>query len=395
MTIIAQALFMGLQFCFPFWVVPWAEEFKVPHSQLMLVIVANSLMMGVVSPFAGMIFDRYPAHRVFAFGVCICCLVYTLLSFATSLWVVLFLYGIILPAGVILTANLFSQIMVSRWFMTNRGVAMGISALGVSLGAFVMPPIATTLLAHFDWRETFRILGAIAFVIPISAGMMVLTHKPDVAVVTHTPTHQSTGDLTLANTMLLQTRDFWLIASGFCMLQFACLPLQFGVGSYAKDLGISQQQAAFAVSLSAVSLGCGKLTFGRLADILPYRFSYWLATVLIFLGIGIYSIADSLLPFTLGLMLMTLGQGCILPISGGMVITRFGIQAFSRVLGFLWLFIPLGSVSPYLAGLIREATGSYSSAYLIMGIPLLMAAVAIRRLRDDRTFTKHVPVHQV
>lgn len=384
MTVLAQTIVVGIQYCFPFWVVPWAEEFQVPHSQLFLVVSASTLIVGFASPFAGAIFDRYPVHWLFSFGVVAFSLLYVLMSFATSHWVILLLYGLLLPATLVLTTNLFSQIMIARWFVESRGLAMGISALGVSFGAFVMPPIATALLAHYDWHATFRMLALSALVILIPTGLLVLTRKPDASSSPQTAVHGTTDASTLTTAALLRNRDFWLIAAGFGFMLLACLAAQFGVGSYAKDLGISQQQAALAASLSAVSFGCGKLGFGKLADLLPHRLSYWMAVTLVLLGIGIYSSAGSLLPFTLGLMLMTLGQGCFLPISSGMVIERFGVQSFGRVMGLLWMFIGLGSVSPFIAGLIRDATGSYSTAFIVMSLPLLLTAFAMRAMPASR-----------
>jgi MFS family permease len=377
-TVFAQTVVVGLSYCFPFWVVPWADEFQVSHSRLMLIVSLSTLLVGLVSPFAGVLFERHPPRRLFLFGVTLLFLVYVGMSFTRSYWIILGGYGLLLPLALVLTTNLFSQIMVARWFDENRGFAMGISALGVSFGAFLLPPIATALLGQYGWHETFRILAFAALLLLVPTGLLVLSREPEASVGQAHPHGGGESGITTAS--LLKNPRFWLIAFGFGSITFACMPVQFGVGSYARDLGISQQQAAYAASLSAVSFACGKLGFGRLADWLPYRISYWIASVLILLGISVHALADGLGGFTFGLMLMTLGQGCVLPISSGMVIASFGLQAFSRVLGLLWLFIGLSMVSPYIAGLLREGAGGYPPAFLLLSLPLLLAAVTMRAM---------------
>lgn len=378
MTVLSQTIVVGLQYCFPFWVVPWAEEFHVAHSQLLLIVSLSAVVLSLASPFAGVVFDRYPTKRLYGVGVIMVCLLYFAVSFATSYWVILVCIGLLLPTGMVLTTNLFSQIMIGRWFTSQRGLAMGISSLGVALGAFAFPPIATTLLTYFDWHMTFRILAFSALVILMPSGLLAFSRNPD------TPetrvSQESTDELTTF--ALLRNRDFWLIATGFGFLLLACTAVQFGIGSYAKDLGISQQHAAYAASLGAASLACGKLAFGKLTDIVSHRLCYWIAVVLAFLGIGIFSSAHSLPTLTLGMMLVAFGQGCMMPGSVAMVISCFGVQSLGRVLGLMWMFIGMGAFSPYLAGLARDALGSYSMAFPLLTVPLLFTAIAMRRIPD-------------
>lgn len=377
-TVFAQTVVVGLSYCFPFWVVPWADDLNVGHSQLMLIVSVSTLLVGLASPFAGVLFERHPPRRLFLLGVVLLALLYLGMSFTRTYWIILACYGLLLPVALVLTTNLFSQIMVARWFHENRGFAMGISALGVSFGAFLLPPIATTLLGQYGWHETFRILAFATLILLVPAALLVLSRPPEPATAQAHPHDGGGAGITTAT--VFRNPRFWLIAFGFGSITFACLPVQFGVGSYARDLGISQQQAAFAASLSAVSFAAGKLGFGKLADLLPYRISYWIAAALILLGIAVHALADGLGPFTLGLMLMTLGQGCVLPISSGMVIATFGLQAFSRVLGLLWFFIGLSMVSPYIAGLLRESSGGYPTAFLSLTLPLILAALAMRAM---------------
>jgi MFS family permease len=377
MTLAAQTVIVGIQYCFPFWLLPWSGEFHISQGRLMLVVSVSNLVSGAVSPVAGAVFDRYPVRAVFSLGVLGFALLFVVMSLANSYWVVLCCYGFLLPIASVLTTTLFAQITLARWFVSQRGLAMGISACGVSLGAFVLPPIATALLSRMDWHATFRVLGvAVTALIPI--GLLVL-RSPEhgspprpmlAAVVDETPVYTAA--------QVLREGDFWRIALGFGCILLACLPVQYGIGSYAADLGLSQRQAALAASLSAVGFAAGKLSFGKLADLIPHHLSYRIAVGFIVVGIVLCCTADSLLPLTVGLSLMTFGQGCTLPISAAMVASRFPMRSFGQVLGLLWMIVGLSSLSAYLAGLVRDASGSYPLAFTLLTIPLLGALYVLR-----------------
>ncbi|MBI5422818.1 MAG: MFS transporter [Opitutae bacterium] len=54
---------------------------------------------------------------------------------------------------------------VAEWFPRNeRALAQGIFNAGASLGAVVSAPLIALLFAHFGWRATFVIVGALGFI---------------------------------------------------------------------------------------------------------------------------------------------------------------------------------------------------------------------------------------
>jgi MFS family permease len=299
------------------------------------------------------------------------------MSFAHSYWIILCCYGFLLPMATVLTTTLFAQITISRWFLSERGLAIGISACGVSLGAFALPPIATALLARLGWHDAFRVLALlVVFLIPV--GLIVLgAREPALRAPAKVEGARNDGPAH-SYREVLRDSGFWRIALGFGAILLACLPVQYGIGSYAADLGLSQSQAALAASLSALTFAAGKLSFGKLADTIPHHLSYRLAVAFIAVGIGTCSTAKSLLPLTVGLSLMTFGQGCVLPISAAMVASRFEMRSFGRVLGLLWMVVGLSSWSAYLAGVIRDAAGSYALAFILLTLPLAAAAYVLR-----------------
>ena len=55
--------------------------------------------------------------------------------------------------------------LVSHWFDRLRGLALGLTMLGIGLGAVIMPSLAQALIARFGWKTAYSILGASALLI--------------------------------------------------------------------------------------------------------------------------------------------------------------------------------------------------------------------------------------
>src|SRR5262249_19224498 len=155
-------------------------------------------------------------------------------------------------------------------------------------------------------------------------------------------------------------------SAGFGAILVAFVPLLYSLGDYAHDLGIPPERAAAAAAMAALAMAPGKLTFGRLADWFSHRFLYRVGAIMIAAGIVVVSLSHSFTMLLAGLVLTNFGQGCYLPMLSSMIVSRFGAAAFGQVLGLAIVLIQLSAVAPYLSGLIRDATGGYGTAFLIM-----------------------------
>jgi MFS family permease len=379
----AQALTLGVQsYSFAFWVVRWSDEFGAPRSELMLIITVSVFVIGLMSPFAGIALDKFPVRILFCIGVAVFSISLFMVSTAHSHWMVMFYYGGLLSLGFILAGPLACQKLITQWFVTNRGLALGINAVGISIGAVAAPPIVTALLADFGWRETFKLLAAVIFVILLPIGWLVLRNDPASAnAAPEAPSHQSIPRQAPWSTrLLLRNRDFWIIALGFFALLAAYLPVLYSTGAYARDLGITQQRAAVGASIAAIVLALGKITFGKLADLTSHRLLYWGATGGIIVSIAVVSVAQSFPSLLLGLALTSFFIGSYYPLTSSMIVARFGAPSFGQVMGLVSIFVQCGALAPFVAGLIRDASGSYTVAFLTMLVPLVPAMIAMRWL---------------
>lgn len=380
-TLLSQAMIWGiLTFSFPFWIVPWLDEFQAPRSQLMLIISLQTIVAGLISPFCGIALDKYRPRWTIGAGAVFFAIGLLLISMARSHWEILILY-VALSFSAMFCGQLGCQALVSRWFTSNRGTALGISALGTAIGGFLMPPISTAMLASFGWRETFLMLSIAVLVLLVPAVWIILGKDPEqIDPEAKKDTGQAAAPTRWTTAQLLRNRDFWIVVICFCALLMAYLPATYSLGVYAMDLGIPQQRAAWIASVGAIALGVGKFAFGRLADKFELQWLYWGAGAGILASIIVVCVAGSWLPLMVAVALLSFCFGAYVPLLSVTVVNRFGAASFGQVLGLILMFTQLGTVAPYIAGLLQELSGSYVVAFIAMASPVLIAMIAMRSL---------------
>src|SRR5690606_26068146 len=135
-------------YCFTFFVVHWVAEFNTPRSELMLAYMGMTLVTGLLAPFYGILIDRAHSRWVITGGVVAFSLGLLAVAAAPNAIAIILCFWLVLPLGIGLAGPLMAQTLVAQAFATRRGMALGICALGTSIGGLVMPVVTTTLLTH-------------------------------------------------------------------------------------------------------------------------------------------------------------------------------------------------------------------------------------------------------
>lgn len=76
--------------------------------------------------------------------------------------------------------GLVSQTAINQWWSQKRGMIMGISGLSMSLlGMGTFPNLVHELIAAFDWRLTYIVLGISLLVLMAPLGYFFIRNKPE------------------------------------------------------------------------------------------------------------------------------------------------------------------------------------------------------------------------
>lgn len=374
LMLLMQTLVIGVgMYCFGFFVVHWMAEFSAPRSELMLGYFALTLMAGILAPVAGGWIDRYPHRWLMMLGAVVFALALVLLTLASSGWFIVAVFACILPFGLTLAGPLISQTLVAQAFVERRGMALGICALGTSLGGFLMPLIVTYALESYSWRQVLWVLAA------ISIGFLPLIYW--VLTASQTTRAQGAGKKTaMSNKNLFRDLNLYKLAFAYFVPATLFIGVLQNIGLHTQDLGMSQTQAGLIVSMAAGLMAGGKLLVGWLADKIAHGWLYFGLLTIVAVSMALSATATGFYLLALGVVVLGTSAGGLTPLINMVVVERYGMANFGRVMGVLMGSASLSGVSPFLVGWLRDLTGSYQTAFLLL-LPLVIpAAIAFARL---------------
>jgi len=386
-SLVIQAVSVGiLVYCFALFVLPWLDEFSTSRADVMVTISCLQIGMGVLGPPVGRLMDRFAMRNIVLAGAACLALGLWLVQFCTAVWQLWLLYATLMPLGMALMGTLASQTLVAKWFVEQRGLALGLSAMGTNVGGMIFPLIVAGWLLDVGWRQTFAWLAVTSLVIVVPLTFLVLARKPPVSEYTG-----QSGPGNLLNQRIWTTREilttslFWLPFVCLVPLNMAFGAVQFNLGVFAADAGLPGDAAAVLITVSSVCMLGGKLFFGSLGDRVDHRYLFWVASVLVCASLLLFLFTSGYPGLLAGVMFMGLAGGGILPMMGLIFGARFGAASFGRVMGFVMLNVLLGALAPVFAGAAYDAFASYDVAlwgFLALAVPAALAMYRLPRPPD-------------
>src|SRR5262245_40927930 len=156
---------------------PLGQEFGWSRTGISLAFSLGNLMFSGALPLIGRLVDRLGARKVILPSVLIFGLgVMSFYFLSASLWHFYALY--LLLGGVSSgTAPAYSKV-IPHWFDQKRGLALGLAMAGISVGGFILPPLAQTLITTVGWRQAYVFLGLLAIGITMPVVGLFLKETP-------------------------------------------------------------------------------------------------------------------------------------------------------------------------------------------------------------------------
>ncbi|MEM6710494.1 MAG: MFS transporter, partial [Pseudomonadota bacterium] len=156
-----------------------AGEFGDSRLGVGLGLTAVQVSGGLLAPFIGQALDRYPLKRVIATGAVAMGLGFLLLSQVASYAQFYLVLGAFIGFGAGAMGGLATAKLVSNWFESKRGTALGIAATGISASGVVMPAITALIVERFGWREGFLLYGAFTILVVVPLVLRLVISRPE------------------------------------------------------------------------------------------------------------------------------------------------------------------------------------------------------------------------
>ncbi len=372
---------IGALFSLGVFLKPIEDGMKWSRGAIGSVALVSWLIVGLGSFVSGILSDRVGTRPVVLAGGTLLGLGLVLSSQVTALWQFYLTFGLMVGASV----SAFYVPLTStatKWFSARRGLAVAIVSAGNGLGILVLSPLSRFLISTFDWRTALLILGDLAWLVVIPAGLLVRNSPEDVGGIAHGEASAGEASTPGSAGSALRSVPFWTIA----VTHFACCAAHSGpifhMVAHAMDQGVAKMAAATVLGVSGFSSIIGRLGTGLLAD----RFG---AKQILVTGLGaqaamvfLYLFASDPTIFYALALVFGLAYGGVMPLYALVTREYFGYRVMGTVYGGVFFVSSIGmGIGSYAGGYIFDVLGSYRWLYLgsfAIGLAAVLLAATLR-----------------
>ncbi|WP_374470116.1 MFS transporter [Phenylobacterium sp.] len=376
---------------------PLQDAFGWSRSDVSLAAAVGIFLYGLVGPFAAALMQTLGIKRTLVAGLAAMSAATALSLLMSEPWHYVATWGVLSGFGSGAVAMVLGAAVVNRWFVTNRGLVMGLLSAATATGALIFLPLMASLVEGGGWRPVVVLVSLVtAGLIPLV--LLLMPERPaDVGLrpygaaedVPAAPPGRPAESVRLALGALARgarTPTFWLLFGTF----FVCgLTTNGLVGahliSFCGDMGLPIVQAAGLLALMGVFDLVGTTASGWLTDRFDPR-------KLLFAYYGLRGLSLIALPFTdFGMMSLTIfavfyGLDWIATVPPTLRLANetFGDREAPIVFGWVLVGHQAGAATAaFGAGVLRELSGRYLEAFVIAGAFAIVAAALALMIRRE------------
>lgn len=384
-------LCIGFAYAWSVFSKPLMKDFGWTAPQASMAFTINLFVLPIAMILAGPLVKRFGVRVVVLLGGILFGLGLYLSGMINSVYQIYITYGLIAGSGI----GLIYSITVSntvKWFPENKGVAGGLTAGGFGAGSIIFAPVAAQFIATQGVLGAFQTLGLIFCGVILVLGIFIAAppeqEAPAKVEVEAVRTSQNSNDLTTRE--MLKTTDFYMI---WGLMVLGCIS-GLMIISQASPIGqvmvgLSPEQAAFAVGFIGLANATGRVVWGTISDKIG-RYNT-LMVMFLFSGAGLVALyfTHDLPLFMVGICLIAASYGGVFGLFPSITADRFGIKNLSMNYGVVMTGLSIGAfIGPQIAAYaVQQSGGSYNLAFIItLGINILAFALVfiVKQMSEKR-----------
>jgi MFS family permease len=349
---------------------PLLNEFGWTHAMTSGAFSLSMTMYGVLGIVVGVLNDRFGPRVVLTLCGFLLGLGYLLMSQVSDFWQMYLFYGVIIGTG--MSGVWVPQLStVARWFVGRRTLMTGIVLAGVSIGQLIGPPITTRLIALYDWRLSYIIMGVVAFLLVILFAQFL---RRDPTQMGQLPYGADEGKQPEARSdaqafslrEAAYTAQFWVAFGIFFCFGFGLFSIVVHIVPHAIELGISAAAAANILACRGGMGLVGNYVLGGVADRIGNRRIFIVGFIMISAALFWLVPARELWMFYLFAIVFGFAGGGMAASESPLVAGLFGLSSHGLIYGVVHLGFTAGAaVGPVVTGYIFDVTRSYQVAFLL------------------------------
>lgn len=395
----------GIQNSFGILHIMLVKEHTDPDDQTSQFKVAwvGALAMGMIffcSPVVSMFTDHFGCRKTAVCGAAVAFIGLLTTSFANSLILRYFTYGVLFGCG---SSFAFqpSLVILGHYFRRRLGLANGVVTAGASLFSMGLPVFLKTVVEPLGLSRTFQILSLFMLV----QALLALTFRPllpaggrgmgppgmgpgmgdsQTQATAHGGTKRDRVVATVRRYFNLRvfhivTYRVWAFGVATAVLGYF-VPYVHLIYFVKGQFGETQKEWVLLVCIGASS-GVGRLLFGKIGDLIPGLKKIYMQVVS-FMALGLMSM---MIPqcsvfewLVVVCVFLGLCDGCFLTMMAPIAFELVGPMQASQAIGYLLglMSLPM-TAGPPIAGLLHGYFGNYTVAFSLAGVPPMVGGVVL------------------
>ena len=390
LALVAQFVAAGMQnYVIGAFMTPMTAELGWTRAEYTVTRTLAQVVMAIAGVFIGGQVDRRGGRGLMLIGTGVVSAALVALGSVQSLWQWIALNGVVLTVGSALIGNLVVNVTLSRWFVTQRGRAVAIAAMGVSFAGVLLTPLSTYLVDSFGWRAAWQMLGGATalLMLPVALAMRRAPEDhglhPDglsQAEVAAGGGQRAALDLarSLTRAQALRSVSFYLLvlAFGLFFVNIGVVLLQ--TIPFLTDAGFSRTQASLMIAVTSVPSLLSKPLWGYFIDRVDARPLAALGAAITGVSLAIIvagARAHVVEGVWTGYFLLGLGWGGMIPLQEVIWARFFGRAHLGAVRSAALPFsLLLSAAGPLLTSYYYDVVGNYDGALLAVAALSLASA---------------------
>ena len=334
-----------------------------------------AITVALMSPFIGMLLDRFPPRRIILPSIFVFALALASLSrlsgSISQFYLTFFVLGLVANG----TAQFAYTRTILSWFQRRRGLALALILTGSGVGSILIPPATQWTITHHGWRSAYLLLGGIALLgVPLTA--LLVRNCPAVAVKHDEPV---VSGLTVR--AAFSNAAFWLLCGITVLSSFSENGLVTNLAAILTDHGVTAGSAALALSVRGGAVILGRLGVGFLIDRFSPQRIQTMILVLAAVGTLVLAFAGSPAVALLGAVLLGAGLGSEADVLPYLLAHYVGRKHFSVLYGLTWTAYAVGGAAgPMFIGHMYDIAGAYHYSSLVFLGVIASAAAGVSLL---------------
>jgi MFS transporter, OFA family, oxalate/formate antiporter len=369
---------------------PMTDALGSSLPQLQITFSILIVVQTFLSPFQGVLVDRFGPRALLSIGTVIAGLSWILAAQASSVFTLYLTYGLLggIGTGIVYVGVIGHMV---QWFPDKRGLATGLVAAGYGMGALLTTFPIAAMLRDSSYQDALARFGALFAVVGLAASQGLRRPVGRAQDLAQGSAQGATIDV--PPHVMLGTPVFWLMFAMMTMMSTTGLMVTSQMGAFTRDFGMADvllfglPLLPLALSLDRITNGATRPFFGWVSDRFGRENTMLIAFGLEGTAMTLWLLTrDNPILFVLLSGLVFFGWGEIFSLFPSTLTDTFGTKHATANYGCLYMAQGVGSVlGGPIAALLHQSTGSWIPVFaVIITMDFATAALAIFALKPLR-----------